>query len=100
VSGCTEVAGVVTCPFGPLSNGSSIDLTFVALVVMNEAGIIHNIATVTGNETNPLEDTNSGADRTAVLPVSAPIPTLSGWMLLLMTLLIAGFGMRLIRRRT
>ena len=100
VSGCTEVAGVVTCPFGPLSNGSSIDLTFVALVVMNEAGIIHNIATVTGNETNPLEDTNSGADRTAVLPVSAPIPTLSGWMLLLMTLLIAGFGMRLIRRQT
>jgi len=100
VSGCTEVAGVVTCLFGPLSNGSSIDLTFVALVVMNEAGIIHNIATVTGNETNPLEDTNSGADRTAVLAISVPIPTLSGWMLLLMTLLIAGLGMRLIRRRT
>ncbi|MDX2428678.1 MAG: IPTL-CTERM sorting domain-containing protein [Xanthomonadales bacterium] len=100
VSGCTEVAGVVTCPFGPLSNGSSIDLTFVALVVMSEAGIINNIATVAGNETNPLEDNNFGEDSTAVLPVSVAIPTLSGWMLLLMTLLIAGFGMRLIRRRT
>ena len=86
--------------FGPLINESSVELTFVALVVTNEAGVINNIATVTGNETNPLEGTNSGEDSTVVLPESATIPTLSGWMLLLMTLLIAGFGMRLIHRQT
>jgi uncharacterized repeat protein (TIGR01451 family) len=97
-SGCTETTAIVTCAFGPLDNGDSVELTFVALVLVNQAGTIDNIATVTGNEANP-SGTSSATDSTEVLRAYNPIPTMSGWMLLLMTLLLAGIGIRSISRR-
>ena len=72
----------------------------MALVTLNTLGTLENTATVSGNETDPVANNDSGAAATTIWPVFAPIPTLSGWMLLLMMVLFGGVGMRLVRRES
>lgn len=58
-SGCREAAGIVTCPFGPLVAGDSVDLTFVVTVEPTAPLLLTNSATVNGNES----DSNSANDQ-------------------------------------
>ncbi len=84
-SGCTAVADVVSCPFGALVSGASIELSFVAMVSLTQSAPIINSATVTGNEPDNNADNNSGTLETAIVVM---VPTLSVWgMLLLISLL-------------
>jgi uncharacterized repeat protein (TIGR01451 family) len=96
-SSCTEEPANITCPFGPLSVDSKVELSFVALVDKAVNGNILNTAAVSGNESNPNAGANA-ADTTRVWAVSEPIPTLSAWTLILMIFLFAIVGMRLIQR--
>ncbi len=84
-SGCTAAANVVTCPFGPLVSGDSIDLSFVAVVALTQAMPIVNSATVSGNEPDPNADNDSAIQET---PIVIMVPTLNTWgMLVLIGLL-------------
>ncbi len=97
-SGCSEAGGVVSCPFGPLTVGSSVSLSFVALTEVADTTRVLNTATVNGNDTDPISSNDSGSDVTAVVKIFPPIPTISGWMLLLMMILFAGLGVQYIRQ--
>ncbi len=87
-SGCTEMGGTVTCPFGAIPNGSSVALTFVVMVDSEQVDPISNTATVSGNESDPDSSNNSATAGAVSVGVSA-IPLLSEWGILLLTALLA-----------
>ena len=51
--GCTADGATVSCPFGPISVGDSVLLSFVVDVDSSVTEPISNTATVTGNEEDP-----------------------------------------------
>jgi uncharacterized repeat protein (TIGR01451 family) len=63
--GCTEESGVVTCDVGNLADGVTHAIT-IAVRVPGIAGAINNLATVQGNDFDPLPDNNYDDEPTIV----------------------------------
>jgi uncharacterized repeat protein (TIGR01451 family) len=57
---CTEENNTITCDLGHLPNGDSATVTIV--VTPTEAGMITNVASVTGNESDP-DPSNNAAEK-------------------------------------
>lgn len=87
---CNNVAGVVTCTAPSLAVGAapSITLTFNAPPVA-VPGTLSNTATISAASTDPTPGNNSS---TSTIPIQtgASLPTMSGWMLALLALALAG----------
>ncbi len=67
-SGCGEAGGTVSCPFGSLAAGDSVDLSFVAAIDSAQAGTIDNTAGVSGDDDDPDSGNDSGAHSTPLSP--------------------------------
>ena len=72
-SRCSFAAGEVTCEFGSLVNGGSADADIV--VSADRAGTITNIATVSGDQPDPVGGNDSSSATTTVDPAPTPQPT-------------------------
>jgi uncharacterized repeat protein (TIGR01451 family) len=94
---CNNVAGTVTCTLPTLNSGanSSIALTVTAPAA---GGMISNTATVSSATTDPNPANNTSTVVVNIAPASA-IPTLSGWMLIMMAAALATVGFLLLGRR-
>ena len=91
---CGESGGTVTCDLGIVANGLTSTVTIV--VTPLAAGTLPNAASVTANET----DSNAANDQdTEDTKVLAPIPTLSRWGLILLSVVLLGTGVYCLRRR-
>ncbi len=62
---CSEVSGVVTCVLGDMPAGSSATIN-IAVTAPFATGTITNNATISGNETDPINGNNASAESTTV----------------------------------
>ena len=65
-TGCTEMAGTVTCAFGSIVDGEEVLLSFVGVVDADQTTAINNTATVIGNEADPSSDNDSSSHTTEI----------------------------------
>lgn len=68
--GCTEEGSTVTCDLGTLANGTTAAVTLV--VTPMAEGTITNLASVTGNESDPNTANNAATQNTTVNPAVGP----------------------------
>jgi uncharacterized repeat protein (TIGR01451 family) len=95
-SGClNDPLGVPECLLGTIAAGSSASYT-ITILLQRSGGAIANTASVMSDASDPTGDNDSVVEITEVTPIA--IPTLSNLGLLLMMLLLAGFGWVSIRR--
>jgi uncharacterized repeat protein (TIGR01451 family) len=97
---CNNVAGVVTCtaPSLPVGAAPSITLTITAPPVVS-AGTLSNTATISAASSDPTPANNSSTAVAPILPGSA-IPAMSGWMLALLGMALAGVATILLGRHS
>ncbi|MFA7521595.1 MAG: IPTL-CTERM sorting domain-containing protein [Halothiobacillaceae bacterium] len=106
-SGCSHAAGIVTCNLGALAVGAStsVTITVQADATAVDRTVTNTVSVTTDTTENPDDLPNTTTEDTQILgtPVPPPevyqIPTLSQWALILMSLLIGGFGWLAVRRR-
>jgi uncharacterized repeat protein (TIGR01451 family)/CSLREA domain-containing protein len=82
----------VTCTLGTLNNGSSATV-MLTIKMPAASGSISNTASVTATENDPVPANNSSSAPTNVTggaPPASGVPTLSGWMLLLLGAALGG----------
>ncbi|MCG3208918.1 MAG: hypothetical protein FOGNACKC_02531 [Anaerolineae bacterium] len=65
-AGCTESAGLVTCPVGNLSRGSAVSHTVGVTVAAGTTGQLVNTAVVGGDQPDPASANNTAVMTTAV----------------------------------
>ena len=95
---CNESSGVVTCSFGDLAGGAVATATIVVKVSPTATGSILNVATSTSQTLDDIVSNNSFKAVTQV-STAPPVPSVSPWALLVLTLaLLLTFSGRL--RRT
>ena len=93
--GCVNSAGTVTCAVGTLPVGETRVFTFTAQLAdpYNGPAALVNNARLDAPGDIDLSN-NEDEVTTRVPPPSTPIPTLSQWGLILLSLLMAGFALR------
>ena len=64
--GCVEAAGVVTCPFGTITNGATVSRSFVVDLDPPFPGVLSNTATVSGDQADPDPSNNSDTEETTL----------------------------------
>jgi len=95
-SGClNDPDGVPDCQLGTLAVGASVTYT-LAVTIPRSGGTIVNSVTVTSDASNPNPAGATNDLASQVVPIV--IPTLGTWGLLLLMLLLGGFGWVGIRR--
>lgn len=93
-SGCTAAGATVTCNVGALAVGQTRNFTFTATV---DAGVVPGTRLVnTARVTTPgdRDPTNDEDDAETEVTVPQPIPTLSEWGLIALSMLLAAFALR------
>lgn len=111
-SSCSHVSGTVTCNLGDLAVGASTNVTITVQTAAStvEETMVTNTARVTSDTPeNPDTLPNTASENTRIVATGTPpppppataqaIPTLSEWGIILMALLIGGFGWVAVRRR-
>ncbi|MDP6452813.1 MAG: trypsin-like serine protease [SAR202 cluster bacterium] len=94
---CSESGGVVTCSFGDLAGGAIATATIVVKVSPTTTGSILNVATSTSQTLDDIVSNNSFKAVTQV-STAPPVPNVSPWALLVLTLaLLLTFSGRLRR---
>lgn len=94
---CTGVS-TITCTLGSINMGGSATVTIVGHAT-SVGGAIVNTATATGSFTDPNPgDNTASATASAGQTAETPIPTLSGWGLMLLGVLVAMVGWFALRR--
>ncbi|MDX1582793.1 MAG: IPTL-CTERM sorting domain-containing protein [Thermoanaerobaculia bacterium] len=93
---CTESSGVVTCDLGTVNVGEEVTVTIT--VVPTETGSITNVASVSANQAEPNPGDNQVTETTDVNLSPAAVPTLGEWSMILLTLMLAGVGVLVIRQ--
>jgi uncharacterized repeat protein (TIGR01451 family) len=94
---CTGVS-TITCSLGSITMGGSATVTIVGHAT-SAGGAIVNTATATGSFTDPNPgDNTASATASAGQTAETPIPTLSGWGLMLLGVLVAMVGWFALRR--
>lgn len=95
---CSETGGFVTCDLGALNVGAIATVTIS--VTPTVAGTISNIATVTADQSEPAPGNNQGSETTTITADAtvAAIPTVDEWAMILLTMLLAGVGVFVIRQ--
>ncbi|MCQ3978822.1 MAG: hypothetical protein DPW09_35815 [Anaerolineae bacterium] len=68
---CAEIAGVVGCDLGDLSNGGNTTVTII--ITSTAAGTITNTASATADTTDPNPDDNSDSEDTTVISPQADL---------------------------
>jgi len=88
-------SGIVTADLGALPAGSGAVVRIRVVLVGSAAGPLTNSATVTTSTPDSNPDNNSDA---TVVVAGAPIPTLSGPMMMLLALALAALALAVLRR--
>jgi type VI secretion system secreted protein VgrG len=91
--GSCSGTSTVSCSLGTILSGGSAT---IAIVVTSPGGLLSNTATVVSTTPDPVTG-NNGATSAMGL-VTQGVPSLSTWGLAGLALLLAGFGVRFIRR--
>lgn len=73
---CGQAAGTVTCAIGALAAGASATVTVV--VATTTAGTLEAVATVAGDQADPVAGNDRATATTAVAPVVKATPVLAG----------------------
>jgi uncharacterized repeat protein (TIGR01451 family) len=100
-AGCSYGAGTVTCIAGTLPSGGSVTFTITVKVdsPFTATNPITNVATVSAvNEVDSNPSNNTGTAVTRILP-QVPVPAMSGPLLVLLSLVLAGMAWAALRRR-
>lgn len=90
-----DPVGYPDCLLGTITAGSSASYT-ITVLLQRSGGTIANSASVVSDASDPTGDNDSVIETTEITPIA--IPTLNSLGLLMMMLLLAGFGWVSIRR--
>lgn len=102
--GCAGVADTseeVTCVVPELDKGESVEFTLVAQIAKPYGGsypLVNKAVVQVDGDTNPENDESTFETKIPEPPI-APVPTLSQWALILLSMLMAGFALTQRARR-
>jgi uncharacterized repeat protein (TIGR01451 family) len=95
--GSCSGTSTVSCSLGTIASGGTATVVIV-VTSPGSAGSLTNTATVDSTTPDPVTSNNSSTTASTATQGAAGVPSLSTWGLAGLALLLAGFGMRFIRR--
>lgn len=98
--GCVNVASTVSCNIGPLAAGANRVFTLTLRLLNPYAGaspLVNTASIDAPGDPNPANNTASATTPVAVPPQITGVPTLSEWGVILLSALLALFGLRHLR---